>query len=743
MSQLADFKFRKLVPAIAMLTVGISPLTWAALLEEVLVTAQKRAQDAQDISISVSAFSGDQLNALGVTSARDLADITAGVQINMQYGNAPTFTIRGMNVNDFGAGTSPAAAVYVDGIYKASNINSGAQLFDIERVEILKGPQGTLWGKNTTGGAVSVITRKPTQDTEGYFQAGVGNNSRVEMEGAIGGALTDRLSARLSVQSITADGPYDNVSFPGQPVLGTVPIDATADSRTQMFGNIDDDPGDADTLAVRGQFLWELDRVDVLAIAHYARDRGENAPTTNLFNDPDPYDDKTSSEFIPIRDSEFYGASVQLNIDIGDNGQLVSISGYDAFDRNGGIDTGGPDGIPAESYYTQIYLQEFEQFSQELRYEVQGDNYFWLVGGFYSDSELNQDDNDHYSLGVFGQPNSQFNYRFKHKNTTAAVFAHGEYDISEQFKITLGARYNDEERKQPNNILWWQGGPDTPLPESEWCCVLADNQTELGGLPVPDQTFESDGWSYKAGIDWNPTETMLVYYSYSKGLKSGGYRSDALTSNGMLAAFDDETVYAHEIGLKWDPSDTLRLNAAAFYYDYQDPQQRVPTEVPPFGILSTMTNLDSAEVYGVEAELIWAPIEGLELGANMSLLDSEIDDPTQPGADGNDLAFAPGQAFTGFARYQAPMGDNLIGSAQVSFAYTGDHYLTVFNEPIEEQDYTLVGANVAIWDDTRGWELSLYGKNLTDEIYVTNAFGDGGVFISEPRTFGARLKFSF
>jgi len=742
MRQLPDFKVRILVSAVAMTVVGFSPVASADLLEEVVVTAQKREQNAQEIGISVSAFSGDQLNELGVTGAKDLADITAGVQINMEYGNAPTFTIRGMNVNDFGAGTSPAAAVYVDGIYKASNINSGAQLFDIERVEILKGPQGTLWGKNTTGGAVSVLTRKPTQETEGYFQAGIGNNNRVEMEGAIGGSLTDNLSARLSVQSITADGPFDTVTFPGQPAPGSVPIDPTADSRTQAFGNIDDDPGDVDTLALRGQFLWDYEGVDVLAIAHYARDRGENYPTTNLFNDPDPYDDETSAEFIYDRDTEFYGGSVQLNIDIGDNAQLVSITGYDGFDRDGGIDTGGPDGIPAESYFTQIYLQEFEQYSQELRYEVRGDGLFWLLGGFYSDSTLDQNDSDHYSIGVFGPPNSQFNYRFKHENTTAAAFTHIEYDLFESFKLTLGARYNDEERKQPFNKLWFFGGPDTPVPESEWF-VLTDNQTELDGLAIPDQKFESDGWSYRAGLDWNPTDTMLLYYSFSKGLKSGGYRSDALTSNGMLVAFDDETVYAHEIGMKWDPTDTLRLNVAAFYYDYQDPQQRVPTEVPPFGILSTMTNLDSAEVTGLEAELLWAPLEGLEFGANVSLLDSEIDDSSQPAADGNDLAFAPEQSYTAFARYQAPIGANLMGSAQITFAYTGDHYLTVFNEAIEEQDYTLLGANAAIWNDSKGWEVSLYGKNLTDEIYVTNAFGDGGVFISEPRSYGARLKFNF
>ena len=180
------------------------------LLEEVVVTAQKREQDAQDIGIAVSAFSGEQLNALGVADAADLADMTAGVSINMEYGTAPTFTIRGVSVNDFAATTPPAAAVYLDGVYKASNVNSGVQLFDVERIEILKGPQGTLWGRNTTGGAISVTSVKPTQETEGYINVGAGTHGATTIEGAYGTGLTDTLSTRVSLRKMDSDGPYDS-----------------------------------------------------------------------------------------------------------------------------------------------------------------------------------------------------------------------------------------------------------------------------------------------------------------------------------------------------------------------------------------------------------------------------------------------------------------------------------------------------------------------------------------------------
>lgn len=722
----------------------------SSMLEEVVVTAQKREQNAQDISISVSAYTGEQLSALGVTGAKELAAITPGVQINMEYGNAPTFTIRGVNVNDFGVGTSPAAAVYVDGIYKASNINSGVQLFDLERVEILKGPQGTLWGKNTTGGAVSVITNKPTQETEGYAMAGFGSYNRFEMEGAVGGAITDTLSGRISMQSITADGPYDNVTFPGQPRPGSLPTDPEMDQRAQFFGIADEDPGDVDTMAVRGQLLWDLENVEILAIAHYARDRGENHPTTSLYDsesntgDPDVFDENVSNEFVFTRDSEFKGASLEMTFDMGDNAQLVSITGYDYFDRAGGLDTNGGAGqAPAAPGFTQVYFTEFTQLTQEVRYEVTDDRLFWLVGGFYSDSEINQNDDDHYSIGYFFAP---FNYRYEHHNESLGIFSHVEYEMSDTIKLTGGLRYDDEERRQPFYATWYGSPPFGPdlggsidQPTDlvfEW--NLADNR-----LPdAPPQTFTTDGISYKLGVDYTPSDTMLLYYSHSKGLKSGGYRSDAFTSTGELASFDDEELFSHEFGMKWDPSDDLRVNAAVFIYDYQDVQQKIPTVIEPFGELNTMANMDSADVTGFELEVIWNASESLQLGLNASLLDTEISDASA--FDGNDLPFAPDSAVGGFVRYESSMGGDMQTAAQLMVNHTGDHYTDVNgpNGKFGAQSYTLIDANYSITSSS-GWQLSLYGRNLGNEIYWTNTFSDVGGFISEPRQYGARLRFDF
>jgi len=738
------FKFKKIVPALAV-AVGISPLASASMLEEVVVTAQKREQNAQDVGIAVSAFSGKQLKDMGATGAKDLGVMTAGVEINMQYGNAPTFTIRGMNVNDFGAGTSPASAVYVDGVYKASNINSGTQFFDIEGVEILKGPQGTLWGKNTTGGAVSVTTVKPSMEMDGYVQLGVGSNGKRIVEAAFGGELTDNLAGRISVQRVTSDGAYDNVDFPGAATLAAAASgeNTAADARTISGGDIPSEIGALDSAAVRGQLLWDAsDDVEVLAILHHATDKGDNAPTSHLVNDPDPFDEKVSNEFVTERDSTFSGASVQINADLGDGAQLVSITAYDAFDREGGLDSHGP-GDGADPGFTQIYLQEFDQFSQEIRYEVTGDKYFLLLGAFYADSTLNQDDSDHYSIGTFF--GGQFNYRFKHENETSAIFAHSEFNMTDELKLTVGYRYNDETREQTMNKLWLDPllggaalGPDNPG-GAAGNTPLVDNSA----AGVPDQTFESKGSSYKIGLDWQPTDDLLVYYSYSKGLKSGGYRSDALTSNGFLVAFDDETLFAHEVGMKWDPADNLRVNATYFVYDYQDAQQNISVNLPVFGTLSTMGNMDSVDVSGFESEVIYSPVEGLELGATLSLLSSEINDSSQPTLDGNELGFAANKAYTAFARYETELNETLIGSFQVNYSHTGDHYLSAENVAETEQDYSVYGLNFTVSNDSQGWDVSLYGKNLGNEIYATNLFQANGVFISEPKSYGINFTKSF
>jgi iron complex outermembrane recepter protein len=734
----------------------------ASLLEEVVVTAQKRAQNAQDIPIAVSAFTGDQMQALGVLSAQDLAENVAGVQITMNYANSPSFTVRGMNANDFAFATSPAVAVYQDGIYKASQINSGVQIFDVERAEILKGPQGTLWGKNTTGGAVSITSVRPEQESSGYVTLGYGSDNALIAEGAIGGGLTDTLSGRISMQYREADGPYDNVTFPTTGIVpGSIPLPNALDGspppkQVSSITGPNRDPGAIETLALRGQLLWEpSDEFQALLIGHYANDQSSGPPVVSRLEDPDVYDEKVSVDFVPVADNEFYGLTADIRWRIGP-GELVSISGWDAFDRRGhGTDLSntvpGALVIPAAApFLSAVYFQEFEQFSQELRYEVENDNVFWLGGLYYSKTEFDQTD-DNAVLGTFG---TYYEGQYRQEDESMAGFTHVEWAISDDWKLNIGLRYIDESRERKIQQTYIETGFadffQSPNLEFPTTLIVDSNGDGIAGPNPFSNQFDTDGFSYRLGLDWTPTDNMLLYYSLSKGLKSGGFDSAIVTTMANLRPIDDEEVVAHEIGIKWDPTDSLRFNAAAFYYDYTEMQQRVSNDDPIFGSVILLTNFEQVDVTGLELEVLWAPIEGLEFSATASALDTEINDKSAISAitgeslDGNEISNAPEIAASLLARYEFTVSDGLRASLQASANYTGDHYVSIDNFSFNQQDYTLVGARAAIGDSAGDWELSLWGKNLTNEIYVIGGgFAQLDYWISRPRSYGVRLDYRF
>jgi len=732
-----------------------------SLLEEVVVTAQKREQNAQDISIAISAFTGEQLQSLGIFSAEDLADYVPGVQVTHQYSNTPSFTVRGLNANDYAFATSPAVAIYQDGIYKASNINSGVQIFDVERIEILKGPQGTLWGKNTTGGAVSITSVRPEQETSGYISLGYGSFNEIIAEGAVGGGLTENLSGRISMQYVEADGPYDNVTFPTTGIPpGAVPLPSALNgapppAEIAAGTGPNADPGAIDTMAIRGQLLWEpSDQFQALVIGHFANHQSSGPAVVSRLEDPDVYDDQVSVDFAPIADNDFYGVTADLRWRIGP-GELVSVTGWDAFDRQDhGTDLSntvpGAVVVPAATpFASAIYAQDFEQFSQELRYEVQGDSVFWLAGMYYSDTEYDQT-GDNNGMGTFGQ---YYESQYRQTDDFLAAFVHAEWAITEALRLNTGLRYNDESRERELHQVYLETGfadffqsPNLSFPST--LLVDSDGNGIGGPNPFPNE-FDTSGLTYRVGLDWNPSEQMLLYYSFSKGLKSGGFESSTVTSMVNLAPIEDEEVLAHEIGIKWDPTDSLRFNAAAFYYDYTEMQQRVSRQDPVFGSVVLLTNLEQADITGLELEVVWAPIEGLEIAATASFLDTEIDSDavsqgTGESLNGKELANAPETAASLLARYGFEIGNGLSASLQASVNYTGDHFVSIENLAFNQQDFTLVDARVAIGSVAGKWEVSVYGQNLTDEIYVNVAgFASLDYWISRPRTYGVRLDYRF
>ena len=774
----------KITSVITLVSIIFTHWASAALLEEIIVTAQKRQQDAQDVGIAISSFSNAQMKSLGVTDAADLADLTSGVTVNMEYGTAPLFAIRGVSVNDFAATTAPAAAVYLDGVYKASNINSGPQMFDLERVEILKGPQGTLWGRNTTGGAVSITSVKPSQENDGYIEVGYGTHDHIQVEGAIGAGLSDMLSTRVSVRYMESDGAFDSVT--------------------------NGEHGALDNVAVRGQLLLETGNFTGQLIAHYAQDKGEIEPTvayllgscspasgivTTLGGVPvagnpehpscnnntparNPFDDTVDTEWNSDRNNKFYGVTVKMDLDIGNNLSIHSISAYDGFERLDGLDFEGT----ATLYGRQIYDQEFDQFSQELRLEGQLENGFWLLGYYYDNSEIKDPANltplgvtydsipaDFNSVltGAPLQPGDgsssyfggfPFDLETFQETTVHAGFVHVEFGLVENLRFIGGIRYEDESKKGRHADLAALPGAG---PVNDAIGVA------FGGTRAEQETSFSDV-SYKAGLNYLATDDLMLYGSYSVGVKSGG--TDQAFAGFNNPPYDKETLSAVEGGFKWNVTDSLRFNASAYWYDYEDMQQRFSVYITnefgdPVGA-ERLDNVESADVYGLDLELTWAPAEGLEFLVTGTFLDTEVDDnvasagivdndgsggpsagDTVVSIDGNDLPFAPDVSITGVARYLLQLGNDYSMSFQVSASHNSDHFISIENVPFEEQNHTKLGAHVALMGPGDKWSLSVTGANLTNEFYAINGFPSGlggrGYFINTPRTVMGRLSYNF
>lgn len=777
MNHSSRFKLNTLVSAIALASTGLSSVSYGGLmLEEVVVTAQKREQDAQDIGVAVSAFSGDQLKALGVTDASKLADMTSGVSINMEYGTAPTFTIRGVSVNDFSATTPPAAAVYMDGVYKASNVNSGPQMFDVARTEILKGPQGTLWGRNTTGGAVTITSVKPTQEAEGYVNLGVGTHGGQTIEAAYGTGLTDNLSTRVSVRKMDSDGHFDSTTH--------------------------GEHGALDNFAGRVQFLYEADTFEGQLIVHYAEDQGEIEPTVALMfggcsaaadigvlttgvpykgnpehpscGNPDPFDDTVESDWNANKDNEFYGATLHLAFDITDDLSIKSITAFDHFKREDGLDFDGT----ATVFGRQVYQQDFDQVSQEVRLESQTENGFWLVGAYFDSSEMKDPAQltplditygDIDPTATSGSSSYFDGFGFDIENflstDTRAIFAHSEYDLTDSLTLVTGLRYEDES-KTGTHSEWANADPETfaitPAPTRA-------GGVAFGGTDGVELDYSMSAWSYKLGLNYQASDNLLLYGSYAVGVKSGGL--DNAFGGFNNDPYDEETLKAFEVGFKWDASAAVRFNGALYSYDYDDMQQRfsvyVTNDLGQQVGAEQLTNIENATIQGVDLELTLSPVDALEIMLTATYLDTEVKDDevvsgfidvdgdevvtavdTPVPMDGNALPYSPDLSATALARYTLDWDSGYNLSFQVSATYSSDHFISIENIPFEEQDYTKVGAHIALTAPDDVWSLSLTGTNLTDEIHAINGFPRGGgpgrgYFINAPRSGMLNFTYNF
>jgi iron complex outermembrane receptor protein len=780
------------------------------MLEEIVVTAQKRQQSANDVGITVNAFTGDQLRDFGVLTAEDLAMVTPGMTVNETAATGvPLYTIRGVGFQDYSTAASSTVGLYFDEVAMPYTVMTRGMVFDTERIEVLKGPQGDLYGRNTTAGQVNFISNKPSDEFEGGVIGSYGRYNAWELEGFISGGLTERTQGRLAFKTSQSEDGWQNSTTSG------------------------DELGERDAWAVRGILNFDISEdVNLMVLAHYVKDESDNRANTpydgrdegfNEYSNPytplDEYrlpedsgeappwystDDNEAAGWTnsftsphtgrtfslrPQRDNDLTGFMARLDWDINDSMTLTSVTGYNDFEREEANDWDG--GFYNDS--SNINTTDLDVFSQELRLSGETDSTSWIVGLYYSEDDM--DEYYHYFMSdsVFGEgsipwgvglfsptPILELDTIYEQQTDSMAAFGHIEWMFSEQWRFTLGARYTDEDRDWsgctfvaddgslggflnaqfgstlgPGDCGTIDDDPDSPT----YIFALIGTENVNDAFHVYKDDIDTQKWMGKIALDYFWNDDILLYGSISTAFKSGGFNGANSNTTQQLVPYDEEELTSYEIGTKATLlNSSMQLNAAAFYYDYEDKQEQ-DRAVTFVGNISGLTNVPESEIYGAEIDLSWLPMEGLSIDAAVAWLDTEIEewDAVDPDASawpntvtrdvsGAELSQAPEWSYTLVAKYEWPISTNLVMEVAGDLSFTDE---TTGGVQVEEatDDYTLYNARLGIGDAAGKWRALGWVRNLTDEDYYPAAYtGGNGPFIRSygmPRTYGITLSYFF
>ena len=696
-------------------------------LGEITVTATRREQNLQTVGIAVSTFSGDNLRELAITNSNELMNVTPGLRLQ-EGGGGPLLglmSIRGVAQNDFAGHIESPNALYFDEVYQPGISSSIQQFYDIDRVEVLKGPQGTLFGRNATGGLVHIITRKPTEEFEGHVAVGYGSYDQRRAEGAFSGPLGEGISARLSFLWNEADGYIKNAIGPDLNEDDTTAVrlqlrlapneqfEALLSGSTYRIGPMHTGGAYATAGLADADGLGEALPPGSPTMFGYVDADGD--PFTGAFDEPGFID--RSQDDVSARLSYRFGNGITLH-------SVSSFSQLDSAYRE--------DNDLSPVPFT-VFRQnaDAEYMTQDLRLDGEGERTRWTAGLYYLDIEGSYLQGfDIQALGVTLQADYTLDTR------SWSAFGQMEYDLSERLTLTGGLRYTKDEKDYDY----------TQQCTGDLCFLFIAPDTLAAAGHVVDSHSEGD-WSARMQLDWKPNPDTLLYASVNRGYKAFNYNA-GFAGLAPLAGvrFDGETLLAFEIGSKTDFWDNrARLNAAAFYYDYSDYQafdQR--------GLNFTLFNAD-ATVYGADLELSLRPGRGVTLQFGAALLDTKVKDvPIGASRLEREAPQSPGATFMAAIAKEIELSFGTL-SISANGAYTSRNYSQLTNAPVTHIPADrVVNARIGFTDPDRRWELALSVKNLLDRERIVYAFDITGPplglienTLAPPRwiTFEARVNF--
>ena len=733
-----------------------------AVLEEIVVTAQKREESLADVGIAVDVISGDRLREAGALSLIEVGRFSPGLNIQTPFGEFgyPLIAIRGVNTDGFIETLPQSTGVYADGVYVSQPPMQAFRLLDLERMEVLKGPQGTIYGRNTIAGAINLISKRPTFEPEGYATVGFGNFSRASFEGAYGGPISDTAAGRIAVKYLRqTDSPLTNLD----PNL--------------------DDGGELDQLMARGSLLFRPnDDVELLVRFYAGRDdsdvwpwaaipagqdidgdgipdqvcpeyaRGDVAAAQvnclardpfvsgDTFNDTDGDPYTINQNAIGNHAYRSSGISAELNWSLSQM-TLTAVTGLDDFERHDILDEDAGPTVALDD----VRKSDVSQFSQEVRLASDaGDGMQWLAGIYYSSDEME------------GDPSFDSGGRQDYstlETDTLGLFGQIEYPLTDNLALTVGGRWTDVQRDFDYRTTGF----------------FASAELQAGA----SSSFSDSDYSARVALDWNYNDDTLIYASISRGFNAGTFNSQFLATVDNLEPTKSESLTAYEVGLKSTfAGGRASVEAAVYYYDATDPQV---VAVEPLSLISAnfLINADDSKMQGGEIQLRALAADWLELSFGAAYIDSEYGNlvtsvagtgtgspypdnapvfgSTLADLTGNRIPNTPELSINSSATVEWPVNDGWRFIGQLDFLWEDDIPRDLRASPaLFTEAHIDVDLRLALRSADDKWDAAFWVRNLTDEEYLTEAYEvlGFGFYIaagnySYPRTFGLELTRSF
>ena len=722
---------------------------------EIVVTAQKREESVNRVGMSITALSGDTLANLGIVDAEQLVKVVPGLNYTRGAYGQPVFTVRGVGFNETSLAAAPTVSAYVDEIPLPYSLMTEGVGLDLERVEVLKGPQGTLFGQNSTGGAINFIAAKPTSHFEAGMDLGYGRFDAITASGFVSGPVSKTMRARLAVRQELSDAWQRSASRPNDRLGETDKtqarflLDWTPTDRLALLLNVNGWRNQSDAQA--GQFIGILNpRVPPIVAAQ-----------PNTGGSPRIADWDAGTEF--AFDNDFWQVALRGDYELSDGLTLTSISAYSELGQNQYLDA---DGTPLQVFASRG-IGSIESFSQEMRVAGEiGAEAQWLLGANYQYDKVKDASAPFVRDSSF--PFDSADAVANNTVNTYSAFGSADWEFVPSLTLTAGLRYSWQDRAfegclydtGDNSLAPLLAGVSTRLSGTPTSippggCVTMSSVTFKPGVVV--DSLNEGSLSWKAGLNWQVDPRKLLYALVSKGYKNGVFITTGATFDLSLAPATQESVIAYEAGFKLGLlGRTLQLNGAAFYYDYRDKQIRGRIIDPVVGPFNRILNVPESRSAGAELQISWEPTAGLTFNGGATYIDTKIlgnfvnftPSVTQKLLSGEPFPLTPKWQLTGDVHYDFPINETVSLFTGANGTYQGKTNAALGQEPLFDiKAYTVVDLRIGVRDQYDAWRVSAYVQNVGNTYYWTNVAAPSPDIAyrlaGRPRTYGLTASLRF